>query len=297
MPKLLALTPSFTLRVLQSVPLLEAGEVHRATQTTRIPAGPAVGVAQVVRNLGHHVEIGGFIGRVNGRFVQRKLEQQGLVGHYVWCDGEIGSTVIISETQGRTTTISEQQMFVGPEQVAEFAAMIASVRDQFDWISFSGNLPPGASADSYTAICEAARPAKLALDIHGSAFPVFARQNADVLWLDRLDVGAVLGREITSLAEARVACLELQRCGNRVVVMSLDERTILGCEDDQCLMGATPEYMPVSGDADAIFATLLAALMDGRPLDVALRQGIAASCASGETFDVYLPYVDVQVIV
>lgn len=294
MPNLLALTTEFTIRVTQVLSALEPGEVHRATQTTRIPGGPAVGIAQAARNLGHHAEIGGIVGKVNGRFVQRKLEQQGWTGHYLWCDGENPSTLLIAEAGGRSTVISEQHMIVGPEQVTELAALVASLRGQFDWVSLSGILPPGAPAASYAAICEAVRAAKLALDVQGSALNDLAHQSADVLCLNLPDAAGILGRTISSVADAHAACLELQQWGNRIVVINVDEQSTIGCDAGQGW--SMTKNLDTALERDVMFGTLLAALMHGQPLLSALHQGVAAGCAPGETFETLLPYISIQAL-
>jgi len=200
------------------------------------------------------------------------------------CDGETASTLVVCEADSCSTVISEQQMCVEPEQVAELATLIASLHDQFDWISLSGTLPPGALNDSYAAVCKAAHPAKLGLHIRDSVLGELAHQNAELLYLDR----------IGSPADARSACQELRRRGNRIVVIIVDEQSAVGCDADQCWL--VTKNVDAALDPDVMFGTLLAAFMDGQPLRSALTQGIAAGCARGETFEALLPYISIQAL-
>src|SRR5258708_22221691 len=188
MSDLLALSPNFTVDVMLTVQEITAGNVMRATAVSRQAAGKSANVARIMRQLGRDAEIGGFLGGSNGEFVQRQYESEGLRGHYVWCDGETQERVVLSEQDGRTTTINEQGITVSSEHIAQLAAHIKRISDQYNWVSFSGDIP----SNSYTAIFEVAGPAKLAVDCGGVGGVGLFRPNNYLVGLTPRVGGAVL---------------------------------------------------------------------------------------------------------
>src|SRR5258708_23857498 len=88
MGKVLAITPNFTVDILMTIPVLQVGEVHRATTTSKLPGGKGVNVARVIQQFGHAVEIAGFLGGFNGQFPQRRYDSECFHGRYVWSDGD-----------------------------------------------------------------------------------------------------------------------------------------------------------------------------------------------------------------
>ncbi len=277
MPDLLALSPNFTVDVMLTVPEITVGNVMRATAVSRQAAGRSANVARIMRQLGRDAEIGGFLGGSNGEFVQRQYESEGLRGHYVWCDGETQERVVLSEQDGRTTTINEQGITVSSEHIAQLAAHIKQISDQYNWVSFSGDIP----SDSYTTIFDAARPAKLAVDCGGDGSVVLARHNIDLLCITGREAGSLLGWSIESIDDAFRACKELHSWGNALAIISLDELGAIGYDGQNgCHAVVSDVTVERTADAgDGILAGVLDALMAAQPLDEVMRRGVAVGAA------------------
>src|SRR5437870_2065862 len=107
MPNLLALTPNLTVDVMFAVDQLRPGEVHRTDVVPKMAGGKGINVARVARTLGHHSEVGGFLGGYVGQFAKSQYDADHLIGHYVWYNGETRLSVLINEPDGRSTVFND----------------------------------------------------------------------------------------------------------------------------------------------------------------------------------------------
>lgn len=281
MGNLLAITPNFTIDHMISVAELIPGEVHRAENGKRIPGGKGVNVARIMRQLGHQADLAGFLGGHNGQFAAKHFTAERFTGHYVWYDGETRTSILIDEPDGRTTVINERGTFIENDAVGQLARLVKANRDNYQWMSFSGSILPGAPADMYSAVFKAARPAKIALDSHGKPLSVLARANPDLLKINGLEASVLLGKPINSVDAARKACLELAAWGIEMVVISLGALGAVGVYNSKLYTVAAPHVSVVStvGAGDALLGGMLAALMDGAEFSEALRRGVAVGAA------------------
>jgi 1-phosphofructokinase family hexose kinase len=284
MANLLALTPNPAIDIMMEVPLLRVGEVHRATSVRKMAGGKGLNVARVARALGQHVEVGGFLGGSTGRFAQGQYEADGLRGHYVWFEGETRECILVNEPDGRSTVINENGGPVTPEHVAAFAAQIRQIRDNFQWISLSGSVQPGAPPEAYAEVIEAMRPARIAIDTHGKVLELAARCNPDLLRINGHEAAALLGRPVDNVEAALAACVELHGWGSQLVAISMGEKGAVGYDGTEAWHGSTPPITVVSniGAGDGMLAGVLAGLMEERPFAEALAMGVAsgATCCT-----------------
>jgi 1-phosphofructokinase family hexose kinase len=281
MSNLLALSPNFTVDIMLTVPWLELGAVHRCTDVGHLAGGKGVNVARIVRQFGHQAEVGGFLGGNNGRFLSESFAAEGLRGYYLRVDRETRESILISEPDGRTTVINEPGPVVSAEHVAALVQHIRDNRERFDWVSLSGSVPPGAPAEVYATLFDAARPAKLAIDTHGDLLALAARRQLDLLRINHLEAAALLGYAVDGVDGAWKACRDLVGWGNQRAVISLGKQGAVGYDGREGWHLYTPPIRVVSdvGAGDGMLAGILVGLMDGQSFVDSLRQGIASAAA------------------
>lgn len=281
MPGLLALTPNLTIDVLINIPYLRNGEVHRAYDVRKVGGGKGINVARVARQLGKHVEVGGFLAGFGGQMAESHFKAFELTGHYVWYDGELRNSIHMTEPGGRTTVINEDGGMVHREHVMVLTNRIREIRHRFDWIASSGSVPPDAPIETYAEMLQAMRPAKVAIDSHGRMLAMAVHQNADLLHVNQLEAGDLLGHSLNTLDAVRDACADLYRMGNRHVVISLGAKGAVGCAGGEFWHVMTPPIDVISdvGAGDGLFGAMIVGLMDNRPFVDVLRQGVASGSA------------------
>jgi 1-phosphofructokinase family hexose kinase len=286
--RLLTITPNFTIDHSLHVDHLVAGTVHRTAISYRQPGGKGVNVARVVRTLGYTVEIAGILGGNAGVFAEQWFKREGFAGHYVWGDGETRSSILIDEADGRTTVINEAGMSVSADVVHSLIDMLPPLRNQFAWVSISGSVPQGTSADHYAALIDALRPAKIAVDSSGDALRVYVDAKPDLLRINEHEAASILGQPVDTVDDAYHACRTLQENGISAVAISLGELGAVGCDHTGAWYATTPAVAVLStvGAGDAMFGGMLAALLDNQSFDVALRQGVAAGAATCTVRDI-----------
>jgi tagatose 6-phosphate kinase len=243
--------------------------------------GKGINVARVARTLGHHSEIGGFLGGYIGQYARSQYDADNLIGHYVWYEGETRLSILINEPDGRSTVFNDAGMPVDAEHVQQLADKIKTSSTKFDWVSQSGSIPPGAPTEAYNAVLQAARPAKVALDSHGKMLQYGARLKLDLLRINGKEAGDLLGYTVNTPDSAGRACRDLYDWGNPLVAISMGEQGAVAYDGGSVMHFIAPTVPVISnvGAGDAMFAGLICGLMEGKPFVEAMRMGIACGTA------------------
>ena len=277
MNHLLALTPNITVNLVYTVAQITPGEVHRAIETRVDPRSHTINLARRLPDCS--VEIAGFVGQVTAEHLIGYFKEQGFPGHYVICPGETLNNVWVNEQSGRQTLFTGQGLTVTPESVTHLAAMVADVNHRFDWVLFGGDVPPGAPAEQYIEVLQAARPALCAVIADGPVLPYLAHQQPHLLYLTPARSGQLLGDRISSVDAAKAACTQIMDWGVKNLVIDLNGLTWVGSNGTQCWSASKAQITGSSetgAEAALGLVPILSALMEGRTLDEGLRAAAAS---------------------
>lgn len=261
------------------------GHKLRCTPPRFDPGGGGINVARVVTRLGGEATAVFPSGGPAGATIVALLEAQKVPIVPVPIAGMTRESFTVDE--GRP---GDQYRFVlpGPElSAAEQAALLDALFavPGLTHIVVSGSLPPGCDPAIFRRIAERCRAAgaKLVIDTSGPALAACEGAGAWLIKPSLREAGELLGRAIAGEAEELAAAQELRRRGFAdVVVISLAERGALLVAEGKALRlpAIAVEAKSTVGAGDSMVAAITLASAEGKPLEEALRYGIAAGAAT-----------------
>ena len=280
---------------------LTPGEVLRATDAAVTPGGKAVNVCRAALTLDAPAHlVGPFPGRL-GAVAVEMLRSEGLTVTGVPVGGELRGTTVVIEADGRTTVVNEP----GPELTAdEWDDVVVAVAEAIGIgavVAISGSVPPGVAEGAHRSLIELVhdRGGAVAVDVTSARLIEAAEAGADLVSPNLAEAEQALaldgaaGRpaepvDLDNLddadveARSRKAAAALVDAGARAALVSAGRHGVACCSDkfDTFVQAPTVPVTNPVGAGDALLGATLVAVERGRPLDIAVRHGVAFAAAS-----------------
>ncbi len=270
--------------------------VMRATRTSLIPSGKGVNVSRVVSGLGHPATALGFAGQSDMDRYESLASPQLAIGLLPVAGNTRTNVTIVDTARRQQTHLITTGYSISAQNIAALhQALKRSVRAN-DVVVISGSVPPGTPPSTIADLienCHAAGAATI-VDTGGEnlrqalgAKPYLVKPN--VLELEEL-TGAALSASEPALVEA---ARQTASAGPRVVVVSRGPLGVIAvCQDSDAICKASVKIddpRAVStigvGSGDALVAGLAVARLEDRPLEEAIRLGVACGAAKRYTRD------------
>jgi 1-phosphofructokinase family hexose kinase len=252
---------------------LRPGDVHRPESFVQVAGGKGVNVARAAAALGADVHVLAILAGHAGRWLAQELEAAGIPVDAVWVDGETRSSLSVADRAGGgLTEFYERGPTVSPGAWAELAALAAGHAGA-DWLTVSGSLPPGASAEGYRGVDP---DCPLALD---STEPPPPR--VDLIKVNAAEAVRLTGVDTSTQGGSLAAARELAGDASAAAVTRGADGAVLVAPDGSALAGtldATGRY-PV-GSGDAFLAGLVVARAGGAGWTEAIRLALGAAAAN-----------------
>jgi 1-phosphofructokinase family hexose kinase len=276
---------------------LRPGEVLRFDRVVVTPGGKGLDVARAARALGHPAVLVSLLPGRTGEAAAALIADDGLDLHAVPCPGELRSTSIIQERDGRTTVLNEPGPAIGEREWAAYERALEERLGAHGVLVCSGSVPPGSPPDAYGRLVALARAAgvRSVVDAAGETLLRALDAAPDLVTPNLAEAETTLGlasggQSVLSAADARPRALAaaeaLVRQGARSAVVTADaEGAALLAAGEAPEWIAAPRVAEVRnpiGAGDVLASALAAALERGEPLVAAARAGVAAASASVE---------------
>jgi 1-phosphofructokinase family hexose kinase len=306
--RMLIAGPNLTIDRTASLAELRPGEVLRFDRVVVTPGGKGLNVARAARALGARALLVGFVPGETGRAGAGMIEREGIALLGVPCGGELRSTAIVMERDGRTTVLNEPGPEIAPREWDAFEAAIAEQIAGHGVLVCSGSVPPDSPEDAYARLAALAARAGRAcvVDAAGATLARALAARPDVVCPNLVEAeealraarpSAVLEADDddpargdpTSGARPRAlaAAAELVACGARSALVTADAAgAALATAKEPPVWLPAPRIEAVRnpvGAGDVLACGLAAALERGEPLPAALGAGVAAAAASVES--------------
>jgi len=282
---LLALTPNPAVDKTVLLDRLDVAAVHRSGEVHACPGGKGNNVARIAKLLGMPVRVGGILGGFAGEWMIREYRREGFdLGAFAWTQQETRTCVILVERgQGRATVINEEGPQVAPQCAAQWADIVATVARGCDWTAVCGSLAPGAGPEHYLPLLRSARSAgsRVAVDTSGAWLATSLRAHPDLVRVNELEAGSVLGTVPKTLGDAADAAQSLRTLGAGCAVVSLGALGCAAADASGRWLIEVPQVEVVSpiGAGDTMLAGILWSLGQGEAFAEAVRRGAALATA------------------
>ena len=273
---------------------LRPGEVLRFDAHAG-PGGKGLNVARGAQALGSEALLVALLPGHTGAAVGALIGEEGIALLGVPCGGEIRSTSVILEPDGRSTVLNEHGPAVGPREWTAYEAAVAGALRGHRALVCSGSLPPGAPAEALARLTAIAREhgATAIVDANGPALSAALAGAPDLVTPNLAEAEAALGLgsgaepvDVPHDAPARAQAAAAALCarGARAAVVTAAAAGAALARDGETTWLAAPAVRarnPI-GAGDALLAGLAAALERGTALPHAVRAGMAAAGACVE---------------
>jgi 1-phosphofructokinase family hexose kinase len=273
---------------------LRPGAVLRFTSMRVTAGGKGLNVARAAHALGARALLVGFVpGRI-GAAAAEMIAAEGVDLRRVPASGELRSSLIVMEPDGRTTVINEPGPELGAGEWDAYEEAIAAGLAGHRVLVCSGSIPPGAPPGAYGRLAEIARShgALAVVDASGAALGEALAARPDVI-LPNLGeaeqlLGHSAGEDVDAAHDAQpralAAARELVESGAAAAVVTAAAAGAALVDGSRSEWLSAPSVVvrnPI-GAGDAFAAGFAVALEQGADLPAAARAGIAAGAASVE---------------
>jgi 1-phosphofructokinase family hexose kinase len=261
------------------------------------PGGKGLDVGRAARALGHPAVVVSLLPGRTGEAAAALIADLGLALHAVPCGGELRSTSIIQERDGRTTVLNEPGPPVDADEWRAYEHAIEERLGEHGVLICSGSVPPGSPPDAYARLVALAQAAGVTSVVDAAGETLLRALDAapDLVTPNLAEAETALGlatggQSVLSEADARPRALAaaeaLVRQGARSAIVTADAEgaaVLPGGEAPEWI--AAPRVAEVRnpiGAGDVLTSAVAAALERGEPLGRAARAGVAAASASVE---------------
>lgn len=284
---IITITPNPAVDRTLTVPLVEAGSIHRATHSLVAAGGKGLNVARGVKHLGGKVLAMGLLGGHSGRWVAQLAQAEEITGEWTYFEGETRTcTMVVSAEVGSidTTIFNESGPTITHADWNRFIKDVVRRAPNDATVCICGSLPHGTPASAPADLIQQLQATGLSVWVDTSGIALRSALTATPFGIkvNGREAGEVLGTPVTTVPEAVGAATTLLERGIEQVVITLGALGAVVVNKAGAYHAVPPSVPIVStvGSGDAFFAGLLTALEQGFPTPEALRHAVAAGTAN-----------------
>ena len=271
-----------------TVPVFQLGHRHRSSEVLTLAGGKGINVARALKLLDVPVVATGLAGGLTGTRIVEELTAEAILNDFVRiADESRTSTAVLDPMSGTYTEINEW----GPKATeAELGVLLDKLHylsRGADVVVLAGSLPRGVSDDFYADVIRdlTKRGVRVVLDSEGEPMRLGVEAEPWLVSPNQLEAEQLVGQELEDDDDFLMALGRIADMGARNVHITHET----GCfalvrEERQTrrYRALSPQLEPVStlGAGDVLLAQWLAAVLEDKPADEALRLAVGAGAAS-----------------
>lgn len=271
-----------------TVPNFQRGQRHRATDGLTLAGGKGINIARALKRLGVPVVATGLAGGQTGTRIVEALTAEAILNDFVRIEGESRtSTAIVDPTGGSYTEVNEWGPQVQEDELETLLEKLTYLSRGADYVIFAGSLPRGMEDAFYAeAIRELNRRGVLTvLDSEGEPLRLGTQAEPFLVSPNDREAEGLVGQEFHDDDDFLTGLEAIAELGARNVLITRES----GCwallrseREPRRYRALAPRMDPVSavGSGDVLLAGFVAARLEERSDEEALRAAVAAGAAS-----------------
>jgi 1-phosphofructokinase family hexose kinase len=271
-----------------TVPNFQRGQRHRASQGLMLAGGKGINIARALKLLGVPVVATGLVGGRTGTRIVDELTGEAILNDFVRIEGESRtSTAVVDPTAPTYTEINEWGPAVRPEELEMLLGKLAYLAQSADAVVFAGTLPRDVDEGFYgEAIRELnRRGVRTVLDSEGQPLRLGVQAEPLLVSPNQREAEGLVGQEFSDDADFLLGLDSIAERGARNVLITQEAACFALLREERAARryrARAPEVEPVSavGSGDVLLAAFLAAWLDEKPAEEALRTAVATGTAS-----------------
>ncbi len=271
-----------------TVPNFQLGQRHRASAGLTLAGGKGINVARALKRLGVPVVATGLAGGRTGTRVVEELTGEAILNDFVRIGDESRtSTAVVDPTVSTFTEINEWGPHVSAEEQEMLLEKVHYLSRGADFVILAGSLPRGVDPGFYGDLIRELnrRQVQTVLDTDGEPLRLGLEGEPYLVTPNQREAEALVGQEFYELQDFALALEHIAELGARDVVVTNEGGCFARVRDGRKARryhAVAPHVEPVSavGAGDVLLAALIAALLEGKGPEEALREAVAAGTAS-----------------
>jgi 1-phosphofructokinase family hexose kinase len=271
-----------------TVPNFQRGQRHRASQGLMLAGGKGINIARALKLLGVPVVATGLVGGRTGTRIVDELTGEAILNDFVRIEDESRtSTAVVDPTAPTYTEINEWGPAVRPEELEMLLGKLAYLAQSADAVVFAGTLPRDVDEGFYgEAIRELnRRGVRTVLDSEGQPLRLGVQAEPFLVSPNQREAEGLVGQEFSDDDDFLLGLDSIAERGARNVLITQEAACFALLREERAARryrARAPEVEPVSavGSGDVLLAAFLAAWLDEKPADEALRAAVATGTAS-----------------
>jgi len=271
-----------------TVPNVQLGQRHRASQGLTLAGGKGINVARALKRLDVPVVATGLAGGRTGTRIVEELTSEAILNDFVRiADESRTSTAVVDPTAATYTEINEWGPRVEPEELAMLLDKISYLARGADMVVFAGTLPRGVDDSFYAEAIRDLnrRHVPAVLDSEGPPLRLGVEAEAFLVTPNQREAEGLVGQELGDDEDYMMALDRIADMGARNVLITAETRSfgLFRAERKRTLFRAdAPLVEPISavGSGDVLLAAFLAARVAEKSLEDSLKIAVAAGAAS-----------------
>jgi 1-phosphofructokinase family hexose kinase len=271
-----------------TVPNFQRGQRHRASQGLMLAGGKGINIARALKLLGVPVVATGLVGGRTGTRIVDELTGEAILNDFVRIEDESRtSTAVVDPTAPTYTEINEWGPAVRPEELEMLLGKLAYLAQSADAVVIAGTLPRDVDEGFYgEAIRELnRRGVRTVLDSEGQPLRLGVQAEPFLVSPNQREAEGLVGQEFSDDDDFLLGLDSIAERGARNVLITQEAACFALLREERAARryrARAPEVEPVSavGSGDVLLAAFLAAWLDEKPADEALRAAVATGTAS-----------------
>jgi 1-phosphofructokinase/tagatose 6-phosphate kinase len=271
-----------------TVPILQLGQRHRASDVLTLAGGKGINVARALKRLEVPVVATGLAGGRTGTRIVEELTGEAILNDFVRIrDESRTSTLVVDPTSGRQTEINEWGPKVSEAELGMLMDKLRYLSRGADAVVFAGSLPRGVSDTFYADAARelARRNVRVVLDAEGEPLRLGVDAEPWLVAPNQHEAEQLVGQELNDEEDFLMALDAIAELGARNVLITVESGCFALVREDRQVhryRAVVPHLEPMSvvGAGDALLAQWLMSVLDGVPAADALRLASATGAAS-----------------
>jgi tagatose 6-phosphate kinase len=271
-----------------TVPVFQIGFRHRSSEVLTLAGGKGINVARALKILDVPVVATGLAGGRTGTRIIEELTAEAILNDFVRIVAESRtSTAVVDPTAGTHTEINEWGPEVAAAELETLMEKLHYLSRGADFVVLSGSLPRKVPTTFYAEAVRdlSRRDVRVVLDSEGEPLRLGVEAGPFLVSPNQREAEQLVGQELEDDDDFIMALDAIAEMGARNVLITLEN----GCfalvragRKTKRIRAFAPHVEPLSGvgSGDVLLAQYLAALVEERSPDYAVRLAVAAGAAS-----------------
>ncbi|WP_201778109.1 1-phosphofructokinase [Thermanaerothrix daxensis] len=268
--------------------------VNRMRSMHLDPGGKGVNVASYLADYGLRVAVTGFLGSDNAAIFEQWFARKGILNRFIYIPGRTRTNIkIVDEPAQQTTEINMPGLQPTPQAFQQLRGTLEDLALDCDWFVLSGNLPPGLPPTTYAELIRQLKACgkRVILDTSQEALREGVLAGPHILKPNLEELQQLNGASLPTLEAIESKARELLDHGVEMVIVSMGKHGALFVDAAHTYL-VEPPAIPITstvGAGDAMVAGVLAACLQGLPLEACARLATAFALGALSTVGANLP--------